>query len=259
MPEQEDGDKIMKSMIIFDLHGTLAISRQPIDAEMVCCLSELLALSPIAVVSGSTFQQFERELLSPLDSCCELFWKLCLFPSEATEYYQWSNGWNKVYGLELDDWEVSRIKHAITTARCKVDFLPAETFGESVLLRGAQVTYAILGIDAPLNAKVSWDADLKKRLVLKRELTRLLPDFHISIGGHTSVNINHKGIGKVNCILELRKQFGYKYKDLLYIGNEFGVEGDDLPIKLSGVDCIEVSNPEQTKGIIKTLLVNEYR
>lgn len=244
----------MKRIIIFDLHDTLSISRKPIDAEMVGLLTELLDVKPVAVVSGSTMEQFENELLKPLGYMKDLLRGLNLFPSEATEYYRWNDGWHKIYGRKLDNSVELEIKKSIASVRRQLDFLPEKTYGESVIVRGSQISYAILGVDAPLELKVGWDSDLKKRLIAKGILTSLLPEFDISIGGHTSVNISPKGVGKVNCIPELCDRFGIGIGDLLYIGNEFGAEGDDLPIKEFGVDCIEVYNPEQTKGVIKSLL-----
>ena len=42
----------MKTLIIFDLDGTLAKSKQPIESEMATLLSRLLDVVKVAIISG---------------------------------------------------------------------------------------------------------------------------------------------------------------------------------------------------------------
>ncbi len=50
----------MKKLIVFDLDGTLAESKSPIDAEMSELLHDLLGTVKVAVISGGDWPQFER-------------------------------------------------------------------------------------------------------------------------------------------------------------------------------------------------------
>lgn len=56
----------MKKLIVFDLDGTLAESKSPIDTEMSGLLHDLLAIVKVAVISGGDWPQFEKKLLSNL-------------------------------------------------------------------------------------------------------------------------------------------------------------------------------------------------
>jgi hypothetical protein len=47
---------------------------------------------------------------------------------------------------------------------------------------------------------------------------------------------------------------GYKNSEILYVANAFFEGGDDYCIKEMGIDCIEVSNPEETKWEIKRII-----
>ena len=53
-------------VIIFDLDGTLAESKQRISADMADLLVELLKKMPVAVMSGAGFPQFEKQFFSAL-------------------------------------------------------------------------------------------------------------------------------------------------------------------------------------------------
>ena len=57
----------MKRLIVFDLDGTLAESKSPLDAEMAArCCSHLLGVVKVAVISGGNWPQFEKQVLSNL-------------------------------------------------------------------------------------------------------------------------------------------------------------------------------------------------
>jgi hydroxymethylpyrimidine pyrophosphatase-like HAD family hydrolase len=50
----------MKRLIVFDLDGTLAVSKSPLDAEMATLLGAILGIVKVAVISGGNWPQFEK-------------------------------------------------------------------------------------------------------------------------------------------------------------------------------------------------------
>ena len=52
----------MKKLVIFDLDGTLAESKSPVDAEMAELLRGLLAVAKVAIISGGDWPQFEKHV-----------------------------------------------------------------------------------------------------------------------------------------------------------------------------------------------------
>ncbi len=53
----------MKKLIVFDLDGTLAQSKAPLDVEMAALLNTLLGIVNVAVISGGDWPQFEKQVL----------------------------------------------------------------------------------------------------------------------------------------------------------------------------------------------------
>ena len=51
---------MVKKLIVFDLDGTLAASKSPLDAEMSSLLHDLLSVVKVAVISGGAWLQFEK-------------------------------------------------------------------------------------------------------------------------------------------------------------------------------------------------------
>src|SRR5665647_1225070 len=98
----------MKKLIVFDLDGTLAESKSPIDAEISTLLSALLGIVKVAVISGGNWPQFEKQVLSnlPDDECLK---HLSLLPTCGTKFYQYKSGWKKLYSEDFTAEEKERI------------------------------------------------------------------------------------------------------------------------------------------------------
>ncbi len=73
-------DTTNTKLIAFDLDGTLAESKEPIDQEMVGLLLSLLERFNVAIISGGDFPQFEKQVLSFLGNSPELH-RLHLYPT----------------------------------------------------------------------------------------------------------------------------------------------------------------------------------
>ena len=79
----------MKRLIVFDLDGTLAESKSPLDDEMSRLLHDLLGIVKVAVISGGDWPQFEKQVLSNLPNDQRLE-NLSLLPTCGTKFYQYS-------------------------------------------------------------------------------------------------------------------------------------------------------------------------
>src|ERR1035438_8632959 len=82
---------IVKKLIVFDLDGTLAESKSPIDGEMLALLHDLLGIVKVAIISGGDWPQFETQVLShlPLD---QRLADLSLLPTCGTKFYRYEIG-----------------------------------------------------------------------------------------------------------------------------------------------------------------------
>ena len=65
-PELATEQNTMKRLVAFDLDGTLAESKQPIDPEMAGLLARLSSCAIVAVISGGDWPQFRRQLVGNL-------------------------------------------------------------------------------------------------------------------------------------------------------------------------------------------------
>jgi phosphomannomutase len=243
----------MKSLIVFDLDGTLAESKAPLDAEMADLLTRLMEVVRVAVISGGAWTQFEQQVLARLPSDDRLK-NLSILPTCGTKFYRFDGAWQLLYSEDFSKTDTDKIIGALNQALDQSGFRADKHWGDLIEDRGSQITLSALGQQAPLEEKKQWDPDFKKRQKIKGILAPLLPDVSIQLGGATSIDITRPGIDKAYGIGKLRDTLGVPIKDMMFIGDAIFPGGNDYPAKQAGVLSVEVRDPHETKRVIETIL-----
>jgi phosphomannomutase len=243
----------MKTLIAFDLDGTLAESKSAIDDEMAGLLSTLLAVVNVAVISGGAWPQFQTQVIARLPSDADLI-RLSILPTCGTKFLQYKNGWQTLYSEDFTDAQKLKIESALQTAVNAAGFHIDKTWGEQIEDRGSQITFSALGQQAPLDAKKTWDPDFSKRQKIKALLDVSIPEFSVQLGGTTSVDVTLPGIDKAYGIRKLRDVLGIPIAQMLYGGDALFPGGNDYPVRTTGADCIQVRDPNETKRVIETVV-----
>jgi HAD superfamily hydrolase (TIGR01484 family) len=243
----------MKKLIVYDLDGTLAESKSPLDAEMAGLLHDLLGIVKVAVISGGAWTQFEGQLLSNL-SHDERLANLSLLPTCGTQFFRYGADWKKVYSEDLAADEKAKIEGSLETAVSQAGFKPQRLWGEQIEDRGSQITFSALGQQAPLAEKDKWDPDYAKRKKITAILDTLLPEFSVRMGGATSIDVTKPGIDKAYGIRKLRDILGIPLKEMIFIGDALFVGGNDYPAEEAGVVSIPVKSPEETKLVTEAII-----
>jgi phosphomannomutase len=243
----------MKKLIVYDLDGTLAASKSPLDAEMAGLLHELLGILKVAVISGGAWKQFEEQLLSNLPRD-ERLANLSLLPTCGTQFFRYGADWKKVYSEDLAADEKARIESSLEKAVSEAGYKPQKLWGEQIEDRGSQITFSALGQEAPLAEKDKWDPDFAKRKKIKAILDRLLPEFSVRMGGATSIDVTKSGIDKAYGIRKLRDILDLSLKEMIFIGDALFVGGNDYPAEEAGVVSIPVRSPNETKRVTEAII-----
>lgn len=242
-------------LIVFDIDGTLTESKSPIDEEMAELVSQLTKKYKTAIISGAAFEQFKWQILDYFDDKKTNLENLFLLPVDGTVYCRYQGGWICDFDKPFSDKEREQIKFAFNNIFQATGFdEPNKIYGELVEDRGAQLNFSALGQDAPHELKKDWDPDGKKRQQMLEVLQRTLPDFALSIGGTTSIEITRAGIDKAYGLRKLMNLTGIAKEKILYFGDKFFEGGNDAPIKTLGVECRQVRNLAMTKAAVSELL-----
>jgi HAD superfamily hydrolase (TIGR01484 family) len=243
----------VKKLIVFDLDGTLAESKASLDGEMATLLGTLLSIVKVAVISGGGWPQFETQLLANLPGGGYLT-NLSLLPTCGTRFYKYTGEWRKLYAEDFTADEKSKIIEALNESVRSAGFTVAKTWGEPIEDRGSQITYSALGQQAPIDEKKQWDPDFSRRKKIKALLDKMIPEFSVRLGGTTSVDITKQGIDKAYGIRKLAEILAVTVQEMIFIGDALFPGGNDYPAKATGVVCIRVRDPEETKRIIETII-----
>lgn len=242
----------MKRLIAFDLDGTLALSKQPLDANMAGRLADLLDVAMVDIISGGDWPQFEKQVVSRLPARANLA-RLFIQPTTGTKLYRWDGDWAPAYAELFSDDEKRAIERALDDAMKAEGLDEGQTWGDRIEDRGSQITFSGLGQEAPLQAKNGWDADRSKREALQKRLRAVLPDLSINIGGSTSIDITRKGVDKQYGLKKLLPVAGVRADEVLFIGDAIFPGGNDYPAREMGLDTIKVDEIEQTRLVISTI------
>lgn len=243
----------MKKLFVFDLDGTLAPSKSALPDEVASLLGDLLDVMKVAVISGGSWTQFETQLLANLPKHGDLA-NLVLLPTCGTQFFVYEDGWRQVYAETLSDEEKKEITDALNTALDDTGLRTKKPYGEIIEDRGSQITLSALGQQAPLEEKEKWDPDHSKRQAIIEKLTPMLPQFAVRMGGTTSIDVTKPGIDKAYGIEKLQEQLSLTKDEMIFAGDAIFPGGNDYPVKVCGVDSIQVRDPVETARVIEAVV-----
>lgn len=244
------------SLIIFDLDGTLAESKQSLTSEMAELVAKLLQKTKVAVISGGALSQFLKQVVAhlPIDARLE---NLYLLPTSGAALYEWRNdGWEKIYEERLSEADKDVIETAMRDAAKETKLIDfnEEAWGEYIEYRGGQVTMSALGQQAPIAVKKEWDPNHVKRHALQAAIAERLPKFSVAMGGATTIDVTRKGIDKAYGIHQLSERLKIPESKMLYVGDELVAGGNDEAVFKTAVETRAVASPADTLHFIQTLL-----
>ena len=255
-----------KDLIVFDIDGTLTLTKAPMDRQMAELIAKLLAIKQIAIIGGGKFALFKEQLhaLGELKVSKTLLKNLSLFPATATSFYIYQAGWKKVYALQLSRTERDKIKKTFHEVLKKINYQhPRKIYGNVIEDRGTQVTFsalgqdvvAMLGIKQGVALKTRWAQENRKlKMKIGRLVGKLLPELEVHVAGFTSIDVTKKGVDKAYGLQQITKYLHVDIKDMLFVGDAIFPGGNDYAVVRTGVDYISVTGPTETKKIIRDIL-----
>jgi len=241
-----------KKLIIFDLDGTLAPSKSHIDEEMHVLLEKLLEIKKVLVISGGRWRQFKIQLLDRLHLSPKALSNLIISMGGGSTMYRFEEGEiHEMYADILSQEEREKIMEAYKYALSSAGFVePEHPYGKIIEDRQSEITFSALGQEAPLEEKEKWDPDHTKRIEIMKYLKEKIPEFEIRSGGTTSIDTTRKGEDKAYGIEQASTRLGIPINEILFVGDALYPDGNDYPAIRTGVEYIQVADPEETKKLI---------
>jgi HAD superfamily hydrolase (TIGR01484 family) len=246
-----------KKAIVCDLDGTLAESKSAISEEMSEVLCGILRNHYLAIVSGGTYNQFQKQFLANFSCPLEFLTNLYLFPTNGSVCYKYdasNSEWKQLYAEVLSQEQREKIINAINESINELGLNLAPSYGEIVEDRGSQVTFSGCGQEAPVGVKELWDPDQAKRREIKSVLERKIPEFEIRMGGMTSIDITRRGIDKAYAVEKIKAIMNVSDDDIIFVGDALYKGGNDSAVKKTEVDFIQEDGPAETIELLRQFI-----
>jgi len=253
-----------RKVIAFDLDGTLAPSKSPLPDRMATALNLLLDKYQVCVISGGKFEQFEKQLLGNLKADPAKLTKLHIMPTCGTRYYKYdqkSERWDKVYAEDFNDQQKAKITGVLNKVVDELGYREKKVWGADIEDRDSQITYSALGQDIVqelgeegIKLKYDWDPDSTKKNKIRDAAALLLEEFEVRVGGVTSIDITKPGIDKAYGMQKLMDMLKISKAEILFIGDRLAEGGNDYPVKAAGIDCMEISDWQETALVVEAIV-----
>lgn len=252
-----------KKLIVFDLDGTLAESKTPMDKVMADLVKQLLEKYKVAVIGGGKYELFKWQFVSHLKASPQLLANLFLFPTSGNAFYRYKSGWKKVYSHNLSALEKKQIRAAFEQVYKEINYRhPNKIYGEILEDRISQMSFSPLGQDIAtvlgrrgVKMKEQWRKKYDHvRMDIAKRLRKYLPNLEVRVGGITTIDITMKGIDKAYGVRQMEKHLKIKVKDMFFVGDAIYPGGNDYSVLKTKIDYMKIESPKDTQTVIKALL-----
>ena len=239
--------------IICDLDGTLARSKAPLESAMAETIAQLLAKGlHFVVITGGKEEQIHTQVVGQLAWGTPLE-RLYLLPTSGSRMKRYAEGeWQEVYAYDLSREEKELIDEVVqgVLARGLVE-ITDHPWGPIKEDRLSQMTYSLLGQEAPVEEKERWDPDKEKRRLLVAHIQPQLPGFRVAYGGSTTIDITQQGIDKGFGIEEFFKETRLDLERALFVGDAMTPDGNDYPAVRTGIETYTTTGPTETLDLLR--------
>ena len=221
-------------VIAMDLDGTLTQHKTPLSAEHREVLFELSKKYKLLMVGAGQVMR--------------IFNQLEQFPIDVIGNYGMQYG---IYNAETKSIDIvsdvvapcdkQTITDKINGLREKYGF--TEYAGDGVEFHPSGcVTFPILGTKAKQEDKLAFDPDRIKRRKIYDEVVDTFSDYCVFVGGSSSFDMAPKPYDKFHALDTYCKENGYTHDEVVYIGDDYGLGGNDESVYKSDFNYITIDS-----------------
>jgi len=252
---------VTKSVVLFDMDGTLTPARKKVEANIVSKLKELSRYAEIGIVTGSDLPYLKEQcfdIWNRFDGCNPT--KITLLPCNGTKRLTWVDGEFKLTdSVDMRDHIGTVMYNKLIEKLVDVQSyfirytMPVYPLtGTFISYRGSLLNYCPIGRDANHSDRKKFTDLDETNLIRSRLLDRLATTFkegndilEMRLGGETSIDIFPTGWDKS---FALRYFEGY---DVHFVGDRCQKGGNDFDI----YNVMMRGNKHSTTGPDNTALI----
>ncbi len=234
-------------VIAMDLDGTLTQHKTHLSAEHRAVLTELSKKYKLLMVgAGQVMRIFNQLEKFPID----------IIGNYGMQYGKYNSETGEIDIVKdiVANCDKQLVAEKIKYLRNKYGFL--EYAGESVEYHPSGcVTFPIIGTKAKQADKLSFDPDRKKRREIYDDVVNTFSDYCVFVGGSSSFDMAPKPYNKYYALDLYCKENGLEHNEVVYIGDDYGLGGNDESVYKSDFNYITIDNyldfPEKVAALLK--------
>ena len=229
---------------IFDVDGTLTLSRQKIDKKFESFFINFIENNNVWLITGSDYPKTVEQVGEEI---CE---KVKAVHNCAGNNI-WENG-KEVYELE---WKLSKDIKSWLNYKLEKSQFPMRS-GKHIEERPGLANFSVVGRNATFGERklyVEYDKKSSERITIAREFNKIFEDLNIvaQVAGETGLDIMPKGADK-------RQILNYVESPIIFFGDKTEPGGNDYPLAAAlenkdNCETIPVKNWEETKKELEKL------
>lgn len=242
-------DKNKIKVIAMDLDGTLTQHKQHMTER---CRQTLIALGEryklLMVGAGQVYRIFNQLEQFPID----------IIGNYGLQY--------ATYNAETKDLDIVRdlsfpcdkesVEQRVTALREKHGY--TQFAGDNVEYHPSGcLTFPVLGTKAVQEDKLAFDPDRKKRRAFYDEVVEAFSDYCVFVGGSSSFDMAPKPYNKFYALDQYCREQGLSHENVLYVGDDYGLGGNDESVYLSDIPFLCVDDFMQFPDLVQFLLDKE--
>ena len=236
----------MKKLIAFDLDGTITQHKSPLTEQNKLVLDALAARYKLLMVgAGQCMRIFNQLLEYPIDILGNYGMQYGIYDQEAKEL--------RIVRNDSVPCDRESVRERIEMLRREFGF--NEYKGDSVQYHPSGcITFPIIGTEAILEDKLNFDPDRSKRRKIYDRVANLFSEYVVFVGGTSSFDMAPKPFDKYYALDLYCRENGYRHDEVVFVGDDYGIGGNDESVYLSDIDFICVDNYEKLGEYVAHLL-----
>lgn len=233
-------------LVAFDLDGTLTQHKTPLSQkhrEILTLLSRKYRL--VMVGAGAVDRIFNQLEKFPID----------IIGNYGMQYAVYNKNTENIDLVRNDTvlCDKAEILRKTEYLREKYGFTKYEGLSVEFHASGC-VTFPILGTAAKQEDKLSFDPNRYKRRKIYADVANTFPNFHVFVGGSSSFDMAPKPYNKYYALNIYCKEHNIDHKETVFIGDDYGMGGNDESVYLSDFNYIKIDNYRDFPAVAEPLL-----
>ncbi|HPJ21934.1 MAG TPA: HAD hydrolase family protein [Clostridia bacterium] len=234
-------------LVAFDLDGTLTQHKTQLEKSSREVLDKLGTQYKLLIIGAGSCRRIHRQMEHyPIDIIGHY--------GMQCSVYNRDSGVLEIVEDHKSPVNREEVTEKITDLRNTLGY--EKYHGDTVEFHNSgMITFPLLGTHAPGSEKLAFDPAREKRRKIYPFVKKVFPGYTVFIGGSSSFDIVPFPYNKRYALEAYCVQQNISLKRVIYVGDDFGMGGNDEDISKSGIEYINVDDYRLLSQYVRGLLI----